>query len=211
MAEKCKRWKNWILAGMLCGLVGCASTELEERCFPLMVGIGYEDGEISYVLGFPRTGDSGENTSSISEIYVPEVSEKDFQKSKTVYEGHLNKTVDYNHLKVIILEEDLLEQVDAYNQVLKYLVKTEEFPRNTYVCAAEDIEDFMETEEKLPQELGTYLEEYINHHEAKKKHIVTLGDLLDEKENQKRALDIPYLDAEDAYIEWKGYYTIEIR
>lgn len=208
MRIKNKRWKKWILAGVILGLVGCASTELEERCFPLMVGVGYEDEEISYILGFPRTGGSGEKKSSISEIKVPEVSEKSFQKSKEVYERHLNKTTDYNHLKVIVLEDDFLEQKDSYDKMLEYLAKTEEYPRNTYVCVVDDIEDLMDIEEQLPQELGTYLEEYINHQEEKKDQIVTLSDLLDEKENQKRSIEIPYLDVGDAYVEWRGSVTI---
>lgn len=207
-------WKNinkrrdWMIAIILYGLVGCASTELEERCFPLMVGVGYEDGEVSYVLGFPREGNSGGKDTSISEIKVPEVSEKNFEKSKSVYEGHLNKMTDYNHLKVLVLEEDLMEQPEAYDKMLSYLAKTEEFPRNTYVCAVDDLEDLMEIEEKLPQELGTYLEEYLNHHEEKKEYMLTLGDLLDEKENQTLVLYIPYLEVEDDYVEWGGYYAI---
>ena len=52
------------------------------------------------------------------------------------------------------------------------------------------------------------MEEYINKHEEGKSHILTLGDLLDEKENQTMILYMPYLNVEDKYIEWGGYVNI---
>ena len=101
-----------------------------------------------------------------------------------------------------------MEERTAFGQMLDYLAETEKFPRNTYVCVVDDIEDLFKIEEKLSQDLGTYLEEYITKHEEGKSHILTLGDLLDEKENQTMILYMPYLEVEDNYIEWGGYVNI---
>ena len=89
--------------------------------------------------------------------------------------------------------------------MLNNLAETEEFPRNTYVCAIDDIEDLLQLEKKLSQDIGTYLEEFLNNQESQKKRRLTLGDLLNEKENQMMVLYMPYLEAEENYVEWKGY------
>lgn len=189
-------------------LTGCSETELEERCFPMLAAAGYEDDKVTYDVDFPRTGNSDNANSSIEEIQAPMAKKNSFEKSKKEYESHLNKLADYNHLKVFVIEEDLLQDKTAYNKMLDYLAESESFPRNTYVCAVDDMEDLFQLEEKLPQDLGTYLEEYISKHEEEKTHILTLGDLLDEKENQSMILYMPYLEVEDNYIEWGGYVNI---
>ena len=123
---------------------GCSETELEERCFPMLAAVGYEDEKVTFQAAFPRTGNSGESKSSIDEIKVPAVKKNTFEKSKQEYESHLNKQADYNHLKVFVIEEDLIQEKTAYNKMLDYLAETEDFPRNTYVCAVDDIDDLFE-------------------------------------------------------------------
>lgn len=176
-------------------LAGCSTTELEERCFPMVATVGFEDGKVTYCAGFPKE----------AEIKVSMVSGAGFQESKAEYENRLNKISDYNHLKVLVLEEDLLEQANQYAAMLDYLAETEELPRNTYVCVVDDVEDLFEMEKNISQDLGTYLEEYIKKHEEKKDRLLTLGDLIDEKENQTFVLYLPYLEVEKNLVEWKGY------
>lgn len=194
---------------LLMGLTGCSMTELEERCFPVVVTVGYEDGKVSVCEGFPKTTSAAKEDSDSVQIGVSTVSAKDFEQAKAKYEKRLNKEADYNHLKVLVLEEDLLEQPVIYEAMLDYMTQTEEFPRNTYVCAMEDIEDLWEIEKELSQDLGSYLEEYLKKHEEKKGKLLTLGDLIDEKENQLMVLYMPYLDAEENYVEWKGYMNTD--
>lgn len=191
-------------------LVSCSATELEERCFPMVVGVGYEEDSknVSYVESFPRIGGSGETEPLINEIQVAKVSTKSFESSKEMYENRLNKFVDYNHLKVLVFEEDLLEQKSVYGQVLKSLAEGEEFPRNTYVCAVENMDDLIGIEKNLPQDLGTYLEEYLNNHEADGTKMVTLGDLIDEMENNELTVNIPILDVEKNFVEWKRNFIM---
>lgn len=192
---------------MMC-MTGCGTTELEERCFPQLVTVGYEDNKVTYCAGFPKlNGTSGQENQS-NEIHVPTVSARSFEESRKEYEGHLNKLADYNHLKVLVLEEDFLEESALYNEMLDYLAEQEDFPRNTYVCAVDDMEELLLIEDNLPQDVGTYLELYLTNHEDKKDRLLTLGDLIDEKENQEMILYMPYLDVENNYVEWGGYYAI---
>ena len=175
----------WILIGVLgLLLVGCSTTELEERSFPMLVAISYDDGRVTYKDAFPKEDTTGALGA---------------------------KERDYNHLKVVVLEEDLLENLDIYNEVLAELAETEKFPRNTYVCTVDDVEDLFELEKNISQDLGTYLEEYIKSHEEKKNRLLTLGDLLDERENQTFVLYLPYLDVEENVLVWNGYVNTDGR
>ena len=187
---------------------GCSETELEERCFPMLAAAGYEDNKVIFDVAFAKSGIAGQEKSTTEDVKAPKAKGQSFQKSMETFEGHLNKVVDYNHLKVFVIEEELIQEKESFHQMLDYLAKTEGFPRNTYVCAVDDMEDLFELEKKLSQDLGTYMEEYINKHEEGRSHILTLGDLLDEKENQTMILYMPYIEIEDKYMEWGGYVNI---
>ncbi len=206
--NKIRNWFVVMLFGCCFLFSGCSETELEERCFPLLAATGYEDDEVMFDTAFARTGVSGQDKSTIEDVKSPKVKEKSFEKSLEEYEGHLNKQVDYNHLKVFVIEAELIQEKEKFHQMLDYLAKTERFPRNTYVCAVDDMEELFELEKKLSQDLGTYMEEYINKQEETSTHILTLGDLLDEKENQTMILYMPYIEIEDKYMEWGGYVNI---
>ena len=183
MKQKIRRCKVLML-GLVCSffLAGCGTTELEERSFPMLVAIGYDDGRVTYKDAFPKEDSTGALGA---------------------------KEKDYNHLKVLVLEEDLLEYPEVYNKVLAELAETEKYPRNTYVCVLDDVDDLFEMEKKISQDLGSYLEEYLKQHEENKGQLLTLGDLIDEKENQTLVLYLPYLDVEENVLVWNGYVNTE--
>ena len=167
-----------LVIGTVFCLWGCSTTELEERSFPMLVAIGYEDGKLMYRDAFPQEDSFGSLGA---------------------------KEKDYNHLKVLVLETDLLESESLYETVLKELAEEEKYPRNTYVCAMEDVEDLFEMGKDISQDLGTYLEEYLKLQEKNKDRLLSLGDLLDEQANKTIVLYLPYMDVEDNKIIWKGY------
>ena len=194
----------------------CNSTEIEERCFPMLVVVDYDDDwkQVLYCDDFPRTNNTNtESKGTSTEEKKDKLSNslqsgKTFAESKKAFEARLNKIPDYNHLKMILLDEEFVQQQTLYNDMLDTLVTTEEFPRNTYVCITDDVGDFLELADGLEDDLGTYLEQYLEHHEEKKDRLLTLGDLLDEKANQDMIVYVPYLEVENNYIEWGGYYAI---
>ncbi|MBR2045032.1 MAG: hypothetical protein IJ958_02725 [Agathobacter sp.] len=198
----------FLVLTMLFFLTGCGEAELEEREFPMFVGVGYEDERVTFNVTYPKRESSTKGTSGEKSKESAMVKKRSFEECIVEYESRLNKQADYNHLKVFVMEEDLLQQEADYYQMLDYLAKTERFPRNTYVCVVDDVEDLLELEKNLSQDLGAYLEEYIKKHEEAKAHILTLGDLLDEKENQTIILYMPYLEVEDNYLKWNGYVNI---
>ena len=189
-------WILGLLVSICVCFTACRTTELEERCFPMLVAAGYEDGKVTYGAAFSKE-DVTQNA------YF--TAENNFGESKSKYEKRLNKEADYNHLKILVLESDLLEKAAAYEGMLDYLAETEDFPRNTYVCAVDDIDDLYKLEKNISQDLGTYLEEYLKQQEDKKDRLLTLGDLLDERANQTFVLYMPYFEVEENFVEWKGY------
>lgn len=186
-------------------LTGCSSTELEERCFPMLVSVGLEDGKVIYGAGFPKSDATGQSNSTGTEIKHSQVSDKDFVSSKGKFENRLNKEVDYNHLKVFAIEDDLLSQASIYSAMLQHLAETESFPRNAYVCVVDDVDELYEFEKQISEDTGTYLEEYLKKHEEHKERLLTLGDLIDEEKNQTMVLYLPYIEIEENFVEWKGY------
>ena len=191
------RFMILLLLGLSGMLIGCSTTELEERCFPMLVSVGYEDGEVTYDMEFPKE----EN----GKLQGHSAKKSSFYEAKESYENRLNKDADYNHLKVLVIEDDFLEQKKAFMDMLDVLAQTEVYPRNTYVCVMEDVDDWDEIRGSLSQDLGTYLEEYLKKKEEKKNRLLTLGDLIDEKENQTMVMYLPYLEVEENFIQWKGY------
>ena len=190
-----KIYRSVIIVLLVLVLTGCGSTELEERCFPMLVAVGYEDRQVSFDIAYPK--DSGVLQSSAKGA--------DFAQSMEQYEGRLNKQIDYNHLRVLVFEDEFLKSSNGYSAMLDHLALRESFPRNTYVCIVDDVDELMELEKKLSQDLGTYLEEYLKQHEEKKDKLLTLGDLIDEKGNRNMIYYMPYIEVEDEYIEWNGY------
>ncbi len=195
---------------VLCLLTGCARTELETRCFPLLAVVDFktEQAQVSFCAGFPRADNTGGSTGQTTELQVATVYGRDFLESKTSYEENLNKQADYNHLKVLVIGEALLKEEGQYQQMLTELREREEFPRNTYVCVVSDTTALLEMDEKLPQDIGTYLEEYLGNRASVDGQMLTLGDLLDERENRILKLYLPYIIPEDAYVSWGGYYVL---
>ena len=158
-----RKWIGCLLIVVMCICSGCSRTELESRCFPLLVVVDWleKEQEVTYCAGFPRADNSGGSTGQTTELQVSMVQGENFKKSKWNYEEDLNKFADYNHLKVLVLGEAFVDNEDAYRAMLEYLGETEEFPRNTFVCVVADTDKLLALDEKLPQDLGTYLEEYL--------------------------------------------------
>ena len=93
--------------------------------------------------------------------------------------------MDYSHLKVLILNEDFVENEKSMTELLELLEKQNEVPRNTYVVVAEDAEKIMGIGEVEGQSVGTYIEElFENVSEIDKEAYPTIGSLYQEQDNR---------------------------
>ena len=206
MKGKIKKYVALVLSvqQLLCG---CSATELEDRCFPMMAVVDEKDGQISFGYGFPKLSQKDNTDLEEARVNIAPVTGKTMESCVQTYDSRLEKLADCNHMKVLVFGENLMEDTGRYADVLSYLKQTGLFPRNIYVCVAEDPLALFETEEDLPQDLGSYLEQYLQNQEsAGSGKLFKLGRLLDEKENLQ--IMLPYLETEDHIIFWKTMYRV---
>lgn len=158
-------------------LTGCSAVELEERCFPTLAAVDIVD-VVSH-----RDVSANENSGYIEfyynmdKSYEPEYA-YDIKTAVDSFEDRLSQKADTNHLKVILIGKTLRKDKAAYSDFMEYCKTSKKFPRNTYVCIADDINDIFDN-------MGDYYEQIINkeNHEDGEP-IITLGTLLDDYTNE---------------------------
>lgn len=121
----------------------------------------------------------------------------DFQNVWLNHEYAGNKEVDYNHLKVVLIERSFLEKEAEVEDMLSMLEQEKEVPWNAYVMTTESCDRLAQTEGKLDTLLGNYLEELLeNTSGIDQKVYPTLGMLYEERANHLETLYIPFVDIE---------------
>ncbi len=121
----------------------------------------------------------------------------DFQNVWLNHEYAGNKKVDYNHLKVVLIERSFLEKEAEVEDMLSMLEKEKEVPWNAYVMTTESCDRLAQAEGELDVLLGNYLEELLeNTSGIDQKAYPTLGMLYEERANHLETLYIPFVDIE---------------
>ena len=121
----------------------------------------------------------------------------DFQNVWLNHEYAGNKKVDYNHLKVVLIERSFLEKEAEVEDMLSVLEQEKEVPWNAYVMTTESCDRLAQTEGELDVLLGNYLEELLeNTSGIDQKAYPTLGMLYEERANHLETLYIPFVDIE---------------
>ena len=90
----------------------------------------------------------------------------DFQNVWLNHEYAGNKKVDYNHLKVVLIERSFLKKEAEVEDMLSMLEQEKEVPWNAYVMTTESCDRLAQTEGELDVLLGNYLEELLETHRA---------------------------------------------
>lgn len=179
-------------------LTGCSAVELEERCFPTLAAVDVVAVDTDEITDKEVTGkdvtdykeyvshrdvSTNENSGYIEfyynmdKSYEPEYAD-DIKTAVDSFEDRLSQKADTNHLKVILIGKTLRKDKAAYSDFMEYCKTSKKFPRNTYVCIADDINDIFDN-------MGDYYEQKINkeNHEDGEP-IITLGTLLDDYTNE---------------------------
>ena len=121
----------------------------------------------------------------------------DFQNVWLNHEYAGNKEVDYNHLKVVLIERSFLEKEAEVEDMLSMLEQEKEVPWNAYVMTTESCDRLAQTEGELDVLLANYLEELLeNTSGIDQKAYPTLGMLYEERANHLETLYIPFVDIE---------------
>lgn len=179
-------------------LTGCSAVELEERCFPTLAAVDVVAVDTDEITDKEVTGkevtdykayvshrdvSANENSGYIEfyynmdKSYEPEYAD-DIKTAVDSFENRLSQKADTNHLKVILIGKTLRKDKAAYSDFMEYCKTSKKFPRNTYVCIADDINDIFDN-------MGDYYEQKMNkeNHEDGEP-IITLGTLLDDYTNE---------------------------
>ena len=154
-------------------LTGCSAVELEERCFPTLAAVDI----VAVATDETTDKEVVEFYYNMDKSYEPEYAD-DIKTAVDSFEGRLSQKADTNHLKVILIGKTLRNDKAAYASFMEYCKTSKKFPRNTYVCIADDINDIFDN-------MGDYYEQKMNkeNHEDGEP-IITLGTLLDDYTNE---------------------------
>lgn len=208
-----KKGKQMIQCGMLlCSvllLTGCSTTELENRNFPLAMGVDLDDDtcRISYKFqNLSAVADEKAESPTGTDFYIRD---EDFFTGISKYANDTNKILDYNHMKVLVLSEDFVEDEKNLSQFLAVCEKEDLLARNTLLFFAEDSGQILALDKNLDTTIGSYLEELIESREDYKlKDAVTLGDLYNDRANEEQLLLVPVLTEEGGLPVIRNYYAI---
>lgn len=154
-------------------LTGCSAVELEERCFPTLAAVDIVEVATDEITDKEVV----EFYYNMDKSYEPEYAD-DIKTAVDSFEERLSQKADTNHLKVILIGKTLRNNKAAYSDFMEYCKTSKKFPRNTYVCIADDINDIFDN-------MGDYYEQKMNkeNHEDGEP-IITLGTLLDDYTNE---------------------------
>ncbi len=196
------------LGGMFC-LSGCSTTELENRRFPLAMGIDRtEDAcRISYKFqDLSKVANENADSESGTDFYIEE---KDFFTGISKYANESNKILDYNHMKVLVLSEDFVEDEESRANFLDICSKKSLIARNTLLFFAEDAAKILALDQNLDTAIGSYLEEMIETREDYRlKDAVTLGDFFNDMANKEQLLLVPVLSEKGGMPVIDRYYAV---
>lgn len=184
-----------VLIPVMLILVGCNANELENRCFPMLAAVDYDEeaGRVEFFYTFPKSGLNSDNAQETANVAIMPVYDTDFGSARQTYENDLSLDADINHLKVIILGKSFLEREDDYDLMIETLRQEETFPRNTYVAAVDDINRYFELNDSMNNDIGSYIETLLEKKQREEGlELVTIGDLMDDDTDAKE--NVPVLN-----------------
>lgn len=177
-------WKKWIIGALALAFLG--SMLLLEGCKSTEL----EDREFPVLLAVED--------------------KEDFERAWLDYKQSGNKRKDYNHLKVVLIEQSFFEDEKKLDRMLDMLEGEREVPWNAYVLVTDSCEALQKAGEELSLPLGEYLEQMLeNTSPVEQGKLPTLGMLYKERKNRMETLFLPYVKVWEkepavvAYEVWK--------
>lgn len=190
-------------------LSGCSTMELENRRFPLAMGVDKEEDScrISYKFqDLSKIADENAKGGNATDFFIED---KDFFNGISKYANDTNKVLDYNHMKALVLSEEFVEDANALSDFLDICGKQSLIARNTLLFFAEDAAKILSLDQNLDTAIGSYLEEMIEtRDDYKLKDAVTLGDLYNDMANKEQLLLVPVLSDAGGMPVIKNYYAL---
>lgn len=208
---KMSKIKLLVLFAPVILLSGCGKHELENRKFPLAVGVGKTQDECQAVFNFPALSEIANENADGSYTTMSTMEGKDFFFIERNYEKSNSKTIDFSHNKVLIIQESFLEDKKMMNNFMEYIKNQELMARNTFLFVTKmPIDELFEMDAELEKPLGTYLEELLESDEDfENKRIITFGKFLDEQENKRETLFLPVIGKQNNLPAVTSFYVLK--
>lgn len=174
---------------------GCGTKELEDRSFPLTIGIDKEPEGLVLSYELPDLAKSDREKIPGGATMSFSIEAGAYYEAQKAYENNTNKVLDYNHLKAIVISRKFLAESESLKEFLSWLEKEEVVARNTSLFAAEDqAAEMLNLTEETGGSVGKYLEQMLKtQKDFKESKIVTIGDLMNQWHNRNEILLIPVL------------------
>lgn len=193
------------LTGASCVLNGC-SESLEQREFVLAMGIGTGENGYNVTYAFPELAKVSDQGGSIENrtSYTADVPSL-FQADEN-YASKTDKEPDYNHLKAVVIEKELLES-ETFQREFISLGLDERLERDVKIFLCEGkAADLLEAARAEQGSAGIYLEALCKNAKClKEKEVISVGEVCffatENKREMVRAkaenLVLPVLEAGD--------------
>lgn len=217
--------KCGVLAAVFLGMFflgGCESAELEQRSFPLAVGIDLQEtpagndkeaAERNLVVSFDfpdlaQISEKGKTTDTPMGMSLEGMDMYHVDKS---YENNTNRILDYNHIKAVVLGKSLILDSRRLRSLLLAWEQQEAAARNiSLFVGSSSAAKILTLTQETQGSMGAYLEEMLeSQKDFRQKKIATTGSLINQWHNQDELLLIPVLTEQGGRPTITGYAAIE--
>lgn len=160
-----------------------------------------------------KSGSSSQNAGGAStggtDFYRTIAADSLFQAEERLAEES-EKVLDLNHMKVFIVNRELLLDKDQKQQLFAYFLENENMAWNTCLLLTEDkMEDLFVDGVSGGSSMGTYIEDLLkNREDQKMKSLFTVKDFMSLYQNQTETMLIPIVSMETGRLEIKEYCIV---
>lgn len=181
-------------------LTGCGVNELENNAFPLAIGVGAgQNGTFQVYMAYPDLQDSNALENALSSDVNWQDNVPNLFVGADKMSENSSKNVDFNHLKVLVLDKAVLESEESREQVIAFFQEKKDAAWNTYVLLCDGSLDSIFSEDlSIQSSLGIYLEDLIEEWtNVRSDAHTTVGDLMSQYYNRNETALIPIVSVEE--------------
>ena len=214
LMEREKRKGRMALAGLCLGMVlfgcGCSVQELENKSFPMVMTLRAEEGDcvLTYkYMDLSRVSEKEKTKQGSDELTVRSSSVMGVIRRMDERNG---KILDLNHVKVLLLEAEFLEEKDFVQELVEMGNSGVDLPGNMIVFVAENVDAISNLQEEMDEDLGNYLADML---EGNPNYDDTSGatfkSLICDWYNGGSSTILPSLGVQDDLPVVDGYYLMQ--
>lgn len=197
-----RRWCITLILASICFLAGCNRNEIENRAFPLAMGIEADadwKGTYRMYAAYPDLMVENAVENALSTDVFRDADMADLVSGVALMSRESNRNVDMNHLKVMILDCNMLDGGEHAEELISFFQGRKNAAWNTYVMVTDGkLPEIFVKEDGVNTCLGIYLEDLMEGWEnLRSGGLITVGDLVSQYYNRRETFLIPMLTVEE--------------